>query len=858
MADIDIKIRIEAAKAQAQLQQLTASIEKSRLSVEKASIQNDILKARLTNIGKTAEESSQKFSRLKNSVDSFVGNLGAIAVSKGFQLLKDTISAGVENAVEYEKALIGVSRTANLSAASQQQLAKEIDKMAKTIPLSSTELLKFSQIAGQLGVSGVDQITSFTETFAKLSVATNISGEESAIAFTKILGLTGELGDNGAENIKKLGSVITTLGNNAKALETDIVSVGLEVAKGLAPFKLSSEQVLALATTLTESGVAAEAAGSSVQLFFTEMAKSAKEGGKSLDLFASAAGLTNEEFKTLVETKPEQAFFRLAENLNKANLPAADLIQIFENLGIKQIRTQRSLLPLITNYGQLEKNIKLVNEESKTRQSLDNEAEKAFKTLGSDLKRLSTAYENVTRVIISGLQPAISSVLTLVTSFFNLIRESTVLQSLIVGLGVAGLAFAAVATKAILASGAFSAVTVAASAAWTAITGPIGLVIAGIAALSAAVFFLVQKWDSMVNTVRGWLGLSQEIEKTGKNTDKTFKDLADAANKNADATKAMNEENKKTVELNNQLTMSSDQRKAQLKSETEALKLKAEEEKKIRETEQQVREAFKLQQDAEFIDSLDKLTQFNQGKLAQVAMYFTEEEKIYAEARLLNIENERLKQAELDRLFTQGAERRLKAKIDNDKKMLKLDEVANKIIKEDNKELARDREKVNDLTLTKTGQFFGAMAALARTGGEKFFKIQQALSLAQVIVNGIQQVSEAAKLPYPANIPAVAFAVADAAARTASIAAQKPSFEQGGIVPGTSFTGDNVQANVNSGEMILNRQQQSQLFSLANGAGTNGGTQEFVIHTRVELDGEQVGYSVSRQVANGLRLGEVV
>lgn len=42
-------------------------------------------------------------------------------------------------------------------------------------------------------------------------------------------------------------------------------------------------------------------------------------------------------------------------------------------------------------------------------------------------------------------------------------------------------------------------------------------------------------------------------------------------------------------------------------------------------------------------------------------------------------------------------------------------------------------------------------------------------------------------------------------------------FAQGGIVPGGNFTGDRVPALLNSGEMVLNRQQQSNLFSLLNG-----------------------------------------
>lgn len=68
-----------------------------------------------------------------------------------------------------------------------------------------------------------------------------------------------------------------------------------------------------------------------------------------------------------------------------------------------------------------------------------------------------------------------------------------------------------------------------------------------------------------------------------------------------------------------------------------------------------------------------------------------------------------------------------------------------------------------------------------------------------------------------------AVAALGAAVAAAISAANKTNiqrFANGGIVGGTSFTGDRVPAQVNSGEMILNKSQQANLFRIANGGGT--------------------------------------
>lgn len=82
-------------------------------------------------------------------------------------------------------------------------------------------------------------------------------------------------------------------------------------------------------------------------------------------------------------------------------------------------------------------------------------------------------------------------------------------------------------------------------------------------------------------------------------------------------------------------------------------------------------------------------------------------------------------------------------------------------------------------------------------------------------------------------IEAIAAVAALGATVAAAIAAAKSNgakkYATGGIVGGTSYTGDRVNANVNSGEMILTKAQQARLFRIANGSGANTGEVTFHI-----------------------------
>lgn len=101
-----------------------------------------------------------------------------------------------------------------------------------------------------------------------------------------------------------------------------------------------------------------------------------------------------------------------------------------------------------------------------------------------------------------------------------------------------------------------------------------------------------------------------------------------------------------------------------------------------------------------------------------------------------------------------------------------------------------------------------------------FLQIQQTAIATNEAYAASVAAGQAAALPYPANLMAMATAlgtVISIFAKIKQLTAGK--FAEGGIVGGTSYSGDKLFAMVNSGEMILNKRQQGNLANMLGGGG---------------------------------------
>ena len=159
-------------------------------------------------------------------------------------------------------------------------------------------------------------------------------------------------------------------------------------------------------------------------------------------------------------------------------------------------------------------------------------------------------------------------------------------------------------------------------------------------------------------------------------------------------------------------------------------------------------------------------------------------------------------------------------------------------------------QKMNE-ALGSTASIFGSLGSIAGQAGDDFLAatLNSMGSIAQMIMDlqalcTAQGVASASKLPFPANLAAIATVVAT----IASVFSSLPKFADGGIVGGSSFFGDKLLARVNSGEMILNQGQQARLLNMTEGSNVR-------VSGDVRLNGKDIYISLRNYMsASGNKL----
>ncbi|GJL55820.1 MAG: hypothetical protein NPIRA02_29520 [Nitrospirales bacterium] len=355
------------------------------------------------------QQTGNRLTRIWSLANSVFG----AAVSAGITSVIKSVS---QEAIKFETAFAGVRKTVEATEQEFTKLASNFTGLSERIPVSRNELAKIGEVAGQLGVSGVDNLTKFTDTIAKIAVSTNLTTEQAATEFARFANIV----QLPLDQVDRLGSTVVALGNNFATTESEISQFGQRLAGAGATIGLSTGDIIGIGTALSSLGINAEAGGTAFSKVLIKIAADAENGGGAIQEFI---GLTADGFRDLVRTNPAEAITTFVEALGRVKDSGGDLFGTLDELGVKEIRLRDALLRSAGAGGLLREAIQSGNDAFRENTALQEEAQKRFSTTESALTTLSNTYEVLQGTIGSALLPAIKDFTAALTPIISGITE---------------------------------------------------------------------------------------------------------------------------------------------------------------------------------------------------------------------------------------------------------------------------------------------------------------------------------------------------------------------------------------------------------------------------------------------------
>ncbi|WP_302991959.1 phage tail tape measure protein [uncultured Streptococcus sp.] len=357
------------------------------------------LRGRYADLTKEINIQSSKWTQVGNGLQSFGEKMQGIGskmqgvgstLTKGLTVpLLAGAGVAVKAAIDYESAFAGVKKTVDGTPQQFAKLSNSIREMSREMPSSAVEIAHVAEAAGQLGVP-IGAIKDFSKTMINLGVSTNLSSEEAASSIAKIGNIMQVSGKDLGTWSGHFGSAVVDLGNHFATTERDIVEMTNRLAAGGKLAGLTTPEILGLATAMSSVGIEAEAGGTAMNQTLTGIGKAVAGVGKGakekLQLIASTAGMTAEQFSTAWKQKPAEALQAFIKGLQRAHDEGKNMDGILDELDMSGIRQGNMMKSLASASDKMSEAVSRSNSAWKENSALTNEASKRYETTESQLK----------------------------------------------------------------------------------------------------------------------------------------------------------------------------------------------------------------------------------------------------------------------------------------------------------------------------------------------------------------------------------------------------------------------------------------------------------------------------------------
>jgi len=438
----------------------------------------------------------QKFAANVNDLGKSITSLGADLSLLVTGPLVALGGVSIKAASDFESAFAGVRKTVDATEAEMEGFRAGIRDMAKNMPQAATEIAKVAEAAGQLGIQN-DAILGFTKTMVNMGVATNMSSEDAAMALARLATIT----NMNQQDFDRLGATIVGLGNNLAATESEIVEMGLRIAGAGNVVGMTEAQILGFSGALAAVGINAEAGGSAFSNLMIKIANEVAVGGKGLEGFAKAAGMSSAEFQEAFRDDAATAIVTFIEGLGKIDAAGGNVFETLSDLGLSEIRLRDALLRSAGAGDTMRNALELGSRAWEENSALTNEAAQRYETFESRIQIFKNRLQDIAITLGDALMPAFLSALEAAQPFIDMLEQAArwftelypSMQTTIITVA----ALAAALGPLLLVIGPIITSISALMPVLAAIVSPVGIVVAAIAGLTAGLVYLYKTNDEV-------------------------------------------------------------------------------------------------------------------------------------------------------------------------------------------------------------------------------------------------------------------------------------------------------------------------------------------------------------------------
>ncbi|MGG0284131.1 phage tail tape measure protein [Peribacillus butanolivorans] len=494
----------------ASLNNLERYVGRTREELEKLKEQQKIAESSWGKLGKKLDETGTRLTKVGDSMKTTGKSLSMYVTAP----LAGLGGMAVKASIDFESAFAGARKTINASEGEYKVLEKQIISMSKVLPVSANDIAAVAESAGQLGIKK-SKIMDFTKTVIDLGESTNMTREQAATEFARFANIVAMP----QKNFDRLGSSVVALGNNMATTESEIVDMSMRLAAQGSQVGMTESDIMALSASMSSLGIESEAGGTAMTTVLKKIDMAVGKGGKSLEEFAEASGVSAEDFKKAWKSDPVKALEMFIQGLSESGKEGENLTSILGDLGIKGIRESDTILRLAGNAGLLGEAVGLSSEAWEENTALSNEAEQRYATMAS---KLGTVKNNIF-ALAKDIGDILSPYVIKAADLFNSLIDRMSGMSKHTKIAMVVIAALAAAIGPLLVAGGFFIGFLGSTATglgklfpsiakaggllkwlrigFTALTGPVGLTIGILALLASGIFIAYKKFEPFRNAI---------------------------------------------------------------------------------------------------------------------------------------------------------------------------------------------------------------------------------------------------------------------------------------------------------------------------------------------------------------------